>query len=80
MLKATRSRRMDQSNARKKLMQEYEMERRRNEKPSDLEQVKGKGEEGEKRETNHTVPILHLSTNIAISSMHFITVGGDTTE
>lgn len=37
--KASRTKRMEESNRRKKLMQEHELERKQNEKPSDLEQV-----------------------------------------
>ena len=38
--KAQRLKRMEESNTRKKQMQDYELERKKNEKPSDLEQVK----------------------------------------
>ena len=37
--KANRIQRMDQSNERKKLMQYHELDRKKNEKPTDMEQV-----------------------------------------
>ena len=38
-IKLNRLKKMEDSNSRKKLMQDFELERKTNEKPSDLEQV-----------------------------------------